>query len=481
MSRSFTLLLAVGTSIVNGLAFDAPQATQDAIAWGKGFSPAPTSVPNSPGELVKRHLLEGRDFDSTILVGADQTCGYLNGNAGKPDTTRLLNQVPNKLGQVRHIHAEGSHHRVISSLQLVLSYGVLQSVVEWKAVLSNSPVSIRSSMLPESVTMSVLSTHIPSSGMSTLHSPIQHRLTDSSTGSEAPYCNTAVWPKEKIRDVYCAVRSVSTTQTILTTYSGQTIGGRFTQTVLPDLLDTTSSTRIKPTRSFPTSSSSSSSFLTRSSGPQSTTSGAPYPTPIPIPDPPKSTPIGPIVGGVIGGVAVLAAVAFGIWFMKRKKRNDKAAAVDNYGHQPPPVYHPQQPEIDGTGVMGKPTMTETQHPYSGAFVPAGASKSNDYQNQNQPPQQYQAHYNDAGAVSPSGTAAGTFNPRRDSTLSPVSPNSHNGSIGGSPQMTTRESYISSDYPSPAPPAVGAPAVHEMPGSAIGRKPVGNRSGVGNAT
>jgi hypothetical protein len=168
--------------------------------------------------------------------------------------------------------------------------------------------------------------------------------------------------------------------------------------------------------------------------------------------------------------------------MKRKKRNNQAAAVDSHGHQAPPVYHPSQPEIDGTGVVGKPTMTQTQHPYGGEFAPAGASKTHDYHNQNQPPQQYQQPYNNAIAVSPNETSGGTFDPRRDSTLSPVSPNSHNGSIGGSPQMTNRDSYVSSGYPPPPPPAAGAQDIHEMPGSSIGRKPVGgNRSGVSNAT
>ena len=83
MARSLVFVLAIGSSVVNGLAFDAPQATQDVQDWGNGWSPAPTSVPNGPAELVKRNLLEGRQFASTILVGADQTCGYLSGSAGK--------------------------------------------------------------------------------------------------------------------------------------------------------------------------------------------------------------------------------------------------------------------------------------------------------------------------------------------------------------------------------------------------------------
>lgn len=85
MAHSLAFILAITGSVVNGLAFDAPQPTQEAQDWGKGWSPAPTSVPNSAAELVKRNLLEGRQFASTILVGQDQTCGYLNGNAGKSE------------------------------------------------------------------------------------------------------------------------------------------------------------------------------------------------------------------------------------------------------------------------------------------------------------------------------------------------------------------------------------------------------------
>lgn len=80
---TLTLLLTFGSSIVTGLAFDAPKATLEAIDWGRGWSPAPTGLPNTPAELVRRNLLEGRQFASTILEGQDQTCGYLNGNAGK--------------------------------------------------------------------------------------------------------------------------------------------------------------------------------------------------------------------------------------------------------------------------------------------------------------------------------------------------------------------------------------------------------------
>jgi len=183
-------------------------------------------------------------------------------------------------------------------------------------------------------------------------------------------------------------------------------------------------------------------------------------------------------------VAVLALIGFGIWFIRRRNRKDNATAVDSHNSQPPPVYHPSQPEIDGTGVVGKPTMTQTQE-HAGFFAPAAAPKGHEYQNQQQ--QQFQQQYNNSAITSPSGTAAGTYDPRRDSTLSPISPHSQDGSVGGSPQMTARESYISTAFP-PSPPAAGGQQVHEMssnnayemPASPV-RKPVGSsRNGVSNA-
>lgn len=79
-SNNILVVLAIWGQLVSGLAFGGPRATQDALEWGSGWSPAPTSAPDAAHELVKRGLLQGRQFASTILVGADQTCGYLSGS-----------------------------------------------------------------------------------------------------------------------------------------------------------------------------------------------------------------------------------------------------------------------------------------------------------------------------------------------------------------------------------------------------------------
>ena len=55
------------------------------IGFGQGWTPAPTTAPKSPHELLRRGLfeLEGREVGTTILTGADQTCGYLSGSPGE--------------------------------------------------------------------------------------------------------------------------------------------------------------------------------------------------------------------------------------------------------------------------------------------------------------------------------------------------------------------------------------------------------------
>jgi len=72
--------------VVNGLAYEAPRATQYASEHESGWTPAPTNAPPIPFELLRRQAGSGSSvddiFDSTILRGSDETCGYLSGSAG---------------------------------------------------------------------------------------------------------------------------------------------------------------------------------------------------------------------------------------------------------------------------------------------------------------------------------------------------------------------------------------------------------------
>lgn len=67
----------------------------------------------------------------------------------------------------------------------------------------------------------------------------------------------------------------------------------------------------------------------------------------------SKAPIGAIVGGVVGGVALIALVAFGLWFIRFQKR--KAAS--------------SKPQPDPQSPFGHPSMMQQaayEHPYPGS-------------------------------------------------------------------------------------------------------------------
>ncbi|KAJ4142516.1 hypothetical protein NW754_009958 [Fusarium falciforme] len=77
----------------------------------------------------------------------------------------------------------------------------------------------------------------------------------------------------------------------------------------------------------------------------------------------SETPVGAIVGGVVGGVALIALIAFGLWFIRFQKR--KAAAKSAKYNAQSPFGHPsmmQQAmyEHPYPGNQGNPTPTYHQ-------------------------------------------------------------------------------------------------------------------------
>ena len=90
MVFSTLLLVALCTEVVNGLAYEAPKATKHTAEHYSGWTPIPTGAPMNPHELLRRQTSLGLTeslgitdiFASTILQGADETCGYLSGSAG---------------------------------------------------------------------------------------------------------------------------------------------------------------------------------------------------------------------------------------------------------------------------------------------------------------------------------------------------------------------------------------------------------------
>jgi hypothetical protein len=120
----------------------------------------------------------------------------------------------------------------------------------------------------------------------------------------------------------CAGTKGGIAQQAYTTYAGQTSAMTFTTTTVlfleplsGDLTNSsTSSTSSSSTLSSSPSSPSSSSLVSpTTTGSPTTSSTSAAPT--------AAVPVGPIVGGVVGGVGALVAVASGIYFWRRNRRD----------------------------------------------------------------------------------------------------------------------------------------------------------------
>ena len=185
-----------------------------------------------------------------------------------------------------------------------------------------------------------------------------------STGA-AKFCNTV--GLNGINDYYCSSKKALTIQKADTTYSGQK--GRTLSTYVEKATSTSKSTSTKKTSSTSTKSSSSTSTSESSSSSEAPSSSetsstsadststsatetetaaagaAPAETSVSTKDAPAATPVGGIVGGVIGGIALIALVALGAVFLrKRKRENQETAAFAPTQHpMKESPFHTQQP------------------------------------------------------------------------------------------------------------------------------------------
>ncbi|PVH86981.1 hypothetical protein DL98DRAFT_649817 [Cadophora sp. DSE1049] len=122
-------------------------------------------------------------------------------------------------------------------------------------------------------------------------------------------------------------------------------------------------------------------FVVPGSGSDSTSTPSSSPRPTPTPNKHSKTPIGAIVGGAVGGVAVLALLAFLLWFCLRKRKqkraesaaahariqNEQASALTAYG-----LNNNNVAEIGGTmkpaaAYGGVPLQQQQQHPAMGVY------------------------------------------------------------------------------------------------------------------
>ncbi|KFY74582.1 hypothetical protein V499_05399, partial [Pseudogymnoascus sp. VKM F-103] len=270
------------------------------------------------------------------------------------------------------------------------------------------------------------------------------------TESTAPYCAALTWPMNGVADYFCDNDRITTTQTLYTSYRGQTDKAWFTTTISSSSLTASShsSTFTDGNNGFndalgPTSDSSSDSSANPTGGTDSGANGSSDHSTSKS----KKTPVGPIVGGVVGGVAALAIIGLLIFFLLRRKRAAAAASAasaptaaaqplqggapgpQQQGPQGPPAYiadankpplnpntnsyyGPPAPQAGFAGQYGGPEMQQQQQQYA-------VSPEMQQQPQQYPPQPQQQQQ-----------AGGYFDPNTGTYYSPV-PQSH-----GSPHPTS---------------------------------------------
>lgn len=345
MSRFLTTAAFVAGA--RALAFaGAPARATDAVVPDATFHhPEITQGPNV------KELLRRATGDETVLIGPDNTCGYVSGRPGAPITC-------NGAYTCALIYGEDYGRAGCYSDP---NYGIRATCYDYRQVYAQSACD---------------------------DGCLQDTYTLKCTETTASYCNTITF-FSGIIDYFCAELSISTPQQLYTTYIGQTnaktwqqfvvtpsdsaTGGSFVSSATDDGSDDfsfTSEPSSSPT-STPTggsggsgnnsgngngnnngngngngngsgSGSGSDSDSGNNGGNGSNGSTAK-----------SSTPVGPIVGGVVGGVGGLALIGLGIFFLLRHNKQKKAvnpeqamqqtAAVGGAAPPPPgaPGYPPQ--------------------------------------------------------------------------------------------------------------------------------------------
>ncbi|KAI8634116.1 hypothetical protein F5Y19DRAFT_199922 [Xylariaceae sp. FL1651] len=413
MSRFLTA--AAFVTAARALAFDGkPARATDAVVPDVTFHlPEITAAPDVK-ELLRRQN------DQTVLIGPDNTCGYVSGRAGAAYTC-------------------GSGYTCAF---------VTESPVGFVACCSASNCGLRVTCLDY---VQISSSSACDNGC------LQDTFTAKCTQKTQPYCGTVTF-FDGIMDYYCDSYSISTAQQLYTTYFGETDGRSFSAVAVPatNLISTTASDDGLFSTSSPTAHSSSSSATNSGGGDNGNSngnngngngnnnSGSK-----------SSTPVGAIVGGVVGGVAVIALVGLGIFFIIRHNNNKKS--------NPTPEQPMQQTAVTG-GPAPPPAGSPTYHQQA-YNVPYGQPP---YTNQPTPPQGYPLDQKPTGFV---GLAPGAVPDRHDST-SPASQFSDN---RNSVQPHSPTSTIHSNWgPQPGQnihqtvPSV-PPIVHEAGGNVVGER------------
>ncbi|KAI1765844.1 hypothetical protein GGR53DRAFT_464973 [Hypoxylon sp. FL1150] len=410
------LSAAVFVTAVQAMAFDGkPAEATDTGIPSPTFQLPEITLPPSMKELAKRQ--EGQ----TVLIGPDNTCGYVDGRAGavyscngKDLTCALV--TASAYGAVACCDAEDC--------------GIRVACIDYNEFVSSSACDVGC---------------------------IQDTYTVKCTSIAAPYCGTVTF-FDGIEDYYCDELSYSTPQQLYTTYDGEDDGRTFSPVVLT--LDDNSSASTTQSNPNPTTQSTNTD-----DNDATTTSGAAIATVTANADNNKtgskssSTNIGAIVGGVVGGVAVLALLGVGIFFLVRHNKKKKAAAAAAAS----------QPAVSQNPQGGPPPVVAAGYGQQPPYDPNNPH----YSHPSPPPQQ--GYYSDPSKPGGFTSVAPTLVPDRHDSTSPVSQftDGRQSYQPTSPTSTVNSNWqqnqgAAAGYPPQQQPNV-PPTVHEAGGDVVGER------------
>ncbi|KUJ08505.1 uncharacterized protein LY89DRAFT_741865 [Mollisia scopiformis] len=289
MSFLLSILAIVSyTSFCEALVPDFPDATpiQDPLFNPVGWSPKPTPPPKIPRDLFyKRDYLS--NSASYVLIGPDQTCGYVSGLAGA------------------NFECGSSTNCVFFPVTGSSAYGAVGCCTD-------------------ALNCGFRTACVDSSGFYGSDSPIL--LLHTVEAFDMLY-------QEQLSSNISAMQATSTWQTAFTTYSGES-GSRTFTSVARALLEKSAASASSTSSSSSSSSSTNKATTTSSSSSSSSTSGTSAPTPTQTSNNNnKSSDTGAIVGGLVGGAAVLGLIGAGAFFLYKRKYGQK-------GNPPSPSHTP---------------------------------------------------------------------------------------------------------------------------------------------
>ncbi|KAI0513158.1 hypothetical protein F5B22DRAFT_275767 [Xylaria bambusicola] len=427
------LAAATFVTAARALAFDGKpaRATEAVVPDATFHLPEITEAP-AIRELFKRQS----GGDQTVLIGPDNTCGYVSGRAGAPITCNndytCAFIIQDNFGRAGCCDGDNC--------------GLRATCLDYSQVYYSSACD---------------------------NGCLQDTFTLKCTQSAAPFCNTITF-FSGIEDFLCDSLNISTPQQLYTTYNGETDGRSFQEFTLTA---SDSASGDSDFSDFNTASEDGSFVISFTSSESPVNSGGfggnggsgnggsgnnnnnnnngNSGTDQPV-EKKESTPIGPIVGGVVGGVGGLALIGLGIFFLVRHNNKKKKDAL-NAG--------PGMQQTPQTGGMAQPPPGPPgypQQPYGGAPY-----DQQPYQQQPTPPQGYYppSEQKPAGFVGVSPTGV----PDRHDTTSPVSQFS-DARLSVQPQSPT--STLNSNWgPQPGNPGTPnvPPTVHEAGGNVVGER------------